>query len=253
MSILTLRNGVKKRRWFLITLFVVLVIGLLGVYATSGRMGQNTGNKVNYDAQIASYQASIDTARVTYQEKPADYASITALAELLYNQAGVHVDAANQASADGNADKVKKYSDAAKPIYAEAAKLFEEAYANTPEGLNATGKAQIIVKTANSYAMAGEYEKAEPKYVQARELDSGNYEAAMAYAQFLVTRGRYQDAKEELQMYRALLPADSPYLQGLDSAIDALKQLIEVNGKVAEPEDDADKDTGKDDADKAKE
>jgi predicted Zn-dependent protease len=235
MSILSLRTSVKKRRWLLIVIFVVLVIGLLGVYATNGRTAPDVTSKVDYNAQIASYQSAIDTARITYQEKANDYASINALAELLYNQAGVYIDAASQAATDGDTAKSTEYSDKSKPVYAEAAKLFEEAYANTPEGLNNTGKAQLIVKAANSYAMAGENEKAETKYLLAKETDSTNYEVAMSYTQFLVSVGRYQDAKQELQVYKALLPADSTYLQSIDSAIETLKQLIEANGKVAEP------------------
>lgn len=209
-----IRRSKKTMRIPLIIMMVVLAIGLVGSFAiwSSPNMSNNAPgqNQVKPEDQIKNLQVSIDTLEGDLKAKPKDFSTLTSLASVQSQQAGLYTQ---------TGDKEKS-----KALYDKSMQNYLVALDNMPPELNAKGQADLMVKAATCASSGDEQNLARSLYQQAIQLVPEDFETRYNYVLFLAFYVQdIKGAKEEINKYKALLKTGDERIAQADQLIKVMR------------------------------
>ncbi len=86
MSIQSMRNATKNKKWVMVVVVCALIVGLLITYAaTANQSGGISSNDLQ--AQIEAYNNAIEATKQDLTETPDDFSLLSNLGEQYYNLA----------------------------------------------------------------------------------------------------------------------------------------------------------------------
>ncbi len=128
----------------------------------------------------------------------------------------------------GQKKKMAKAEEALKAgEYYDAIDLFKDAYSSIK---NKEAKTEVVFKIAECYKLIDEPDKAELWYKKAITKGYPDPTAILYYAQQMMKNGEYQQAIEEFNKYKQLVPNDPRSNEGIQSCDQALKWMDQPTG-----------------------
>jgi peptidoglycan-associated lipoprotein len=135
--------------------------------------------------------------------------------------------------ADGQRKERDSRADAAYEAgeYFEAIDLFKKAYGKVSDKEK---QAEIVYKIGECYRIIGEPRQATLWYRKALMQDYQNPELYLRYGQSLMRYGRFEEALEQFETYRDLIPDDPRGDWGIESAQTAQEWIDNPTGYIVE-------------------
>ncbi len=233
MVIQKIRNVTQNKRWLLITVVVVLIIGLLGSYViwSTGDFGNNNQG-TDYKQQIAAYVEYIADTEKDLAEKPEDFSLLQQLGDLNAQLGNVYVN-------DGQTEN----SSAA---FLKAAEYYEKSLSFLPEGLNEKGQTDIYADIALAYWLAtGHDEQSEENFKKGIEISPYDFPINNNYIVYLYSTKGIDSAIAQAEAYRDSLPEGNEYIGDADTLV---KNLQEIKTELQKAQEEQNKeDENKDD------
>ncbi len=222
MTIQGMRDWIKKHRNWIIALFVLLIIGLVGTYASSGFGGGKQNGGVTLEQQLEASNLAIEDARQNLAANPDSYNELYALANQLDQGASVM----SQAGQD----------EEAKAAYLEAADLYHKGLEKAPEDLNDAGRARMLLLSASCYVLVEDFESADKDFKAAIEEAPKDPTANTTYINYLVNFDRLDEALLAAISYQSSLPQGDANLENATAYVEAIKAMIESKANPEEGE-----------------
>ena len=213
MVIQKIRNTTQNKRWLLVAIVVVLIIGLLGSYVvwSTGDFSSGTQN-TDYKQQIAAYVEYIAEVEVDLAENPNDYSLLQQLGDLNGQLGQAYVN-------DGQSEN-------ASAAFLKAVEYYEKSLTNLPEGLNEKGQTDIYADIALAYWLAGGHdEQAEENFKKGIELSPYDFSINNNYIVYIFNTQGVDAAIAQAELYYESLPDDDEYLGDAKTLLDNLKEI----------------------------
>ncbi|MDA3823959.1 MAG: hypothetical protein PF450_15300, partial [Bacteroidales bacterium] len=115
--------------------------------------------------------------------------------------------------------------------YYKAIDLYKNAFSKVSDN---TKKAEIVFKIGECYRITGEARQAALRYRQAIQLDYQDPVTYLRYGQSLMKYEKFEEAEEQFQKYKDLVPDDPRGDWGLESALVAQEWLDNPTGYIVE-------------------
>ncbi|MEX0982091.1 MAG: OmpA family protein [Bacteroidales bacterium] len=115
--------------------------------------------------------------------------------------------------------------------YYEAIDLFKKAYGKVSDKEK---QAEIIYKIGDCYRIVGEPRQATLWYRKALMQDYQNPDLYLRYGQSLMRYGRFEEAEEQFEVYKDLVPDDPRGVWGIESARTAQEWIDNPTGYIVE-------------------
>lgn len=115
--------------------------------------------------------------------------------------------------------------------YTEAIDLYKDAFTKVSDR---SKKAEIVYKMGECYRITGQPRQAALRYRQALQLDYQNPNLHLRYGQVLMRYEKFEEAEEQFELYKELVPDDPRGARGIESAQIAQKWLDDPTGYIVE-------------------
>lgn len=226
MSVQNMIAWIKGHRKAIYVLFTLLIIGLVGSYASMVTYSSSSSDTYTIDEYLSYYNDLIAEQDAILDATPEDYTALVTAAQLYQERAYIYY---------LNSDYTNYYIDGLTCVnYAEAATAY------FPSDFDDYLKSDLYVFIASAYSSLGNYESADETYLIALDLANDNETAIMYYADNLYIQGLYQEAIDALNEYRPYV--EDIYLEDIDAFILECETAL----LTADTEDDTDADTDTD-------
>ena len=158
MSIQSMRNATKNKKWVMVVVVCALIVGLLITYAaTANQSGGISSNDLQ--AQIEAYNNAIEATKQDLTETPDDFSLLSNLGEQYYNLAVAYSQQASTAESEQKLAEADIAMTNAQESLNQSAGYYIQALDHAPEALNDKGRADILMKIGGSYLLAGDSSK----------------------------------------------------------------------------------------------
>lgn len=233
MSIQSMRNATKNKKWVMVVIVCALIVGLLITYAATAN--QSSGISSNdLQAQIEAYNNAIEATKQDLTETPDDFSLLSNLGEQYYNLAVAYSQQASTAESEQKLEEADAAMVNAQEALNESAEYYVQALDNAPEALNDKGRADILMKIGGSYLLAGDSSKGNDYLRQGLEQAPLDFDNNVLYAQYMLLQGRTAEAQATLEYYKEQLPEGDANIANIDTMLENLQAQLDAEAEAAE-------------------
>lgn len=233
MSIQSMRNATKNKKWVMVVVVCALIVGLLITYAaTANQSGGISSNDLQ--AQIEAYNNAIEATKQDLTETPDDFSLLSNLGEQYYNLAVAYSQQASTAESEQKLAEADIAMTNAQESLNQSAGYYIQALDHAPEALNDKGRADILMKIGGSYLLAGDSSKGNDYLRQGLEKAPLDFDNNVLYAQYMLLQGRTAEAQATLEYYKEQLPEGDANIANIDTMLENLQAQLDAEAKAAE-------------------
>lgn len=248
MFMQNIRRATKKHRKLLLTVVILLMVGLVGSFATwnsSSQVANGTdGSELTLAQQITAYESYVadllaehtdpdysasltiassylDLSYLYYNKYNSDNANIPSLAEPELDENGEEIplsqeQEAARAAAEAEREEALAAVEKSRNASDEAAQLaevyYQRALERTPEGLNDAARAEVKAGLAAAREIQGDLEGALAYMAEAYDLYPDNIQYLTAQASLHETLGNLEAALALYEQASALYPGNTQFI-----------------------------------------